>query len=160
MSGSPPPPYYPPIPEPPKVDPNITVANSGFPPPPQFPSNYQPNVSPVPNAPPPPNGAPAVRHVRAVTATFGPYPVEMDCPYCRVSSAVHSWYLQCGMFQNHIVTHTKRTPGALPWIIFGVCVVLGFFLLIPWCLCCIPFCIDSCLDVEHFCPSCKRNVGL
>ncbi|KAH7728451.1 Protein Y87G2A.18 [Aphelenchoides avenae] len=143
MSGSPPPPYYPPIPEPPKIDPNISVAGSGFPPPPQFPANYQPNVSPAPTAPVPPNGVPVVQHVRAATARFGPFPIEMDCPYCR----------------NHIVTHTKRTAGALPWIIFGVCVVLGFFLLIPWCLCCIPFCIDSCLDVEHFCPSCKRNVG-
>uniref|UniRef100_A0A914V6Q3 LITAF domain-containing protein n=1 Tax=Plectus sambesii TaxID=2011161 RepID=A0A914V6Q3_9BILA len=75
--------------------------------------------------------------------TFGPFPVEMDCPYC----------------QAHVVTSTQHIPGALPWIIFAICFVLGFFLLIPWCLCCIPFCVDSCLDVQHDCPSCKRTLG-
>jgi hypothetical protein len=29
---------------------------------------------------------------------------------------------------------TQHISGALPWIIFAVCFVLGFFLLIPWCL--------------------------
>uniref|UniRef100_A0A183BLU4 LITAF domain-containing protein n=1 Tax=Globodera pallida TaxID=36090 RepID=A0A183BLU4_GLOPA len=87
--------------------------------------------------PPPPFGASNVHVtlptnvpivVRARTAPFGPFPVEMDC--------------------------------ALPWVIMAVCFVLGFFLLfIPWCLCCLPFCIDSCLDVLHTCPSCKRLIG-
>uniref|UniRef100_A0A914I870 LITAF domain-containing protein n=1 Tax=Globodera rostochiensis TaxID=31243 RepID=A0A914I870_GLORO len=108
----------------------------------------------IPVYPPPPTFGASNVHVtlptnvpivvRARTAPFGPFPIEMDCPYCR----------------NHIVTHTQQIPGALPWVIMAVCFVLGFFLLfIPWCLCCLPFCIDSCLDVLHTCPSCKRLIG-
>uniref|UniRef100_A0A915DW62 LITAF domain-containing protein n=1 Tax=Ditylenchus dipsaci TaxID=166011 RepID=A0A915DW62_9BILA len=130
-----------------KVPPNLA---GGFPPSPQFGSGtsgvaqYLTNPSLAPGAPPPPTQPATTRIViSARTALFGPFPVEMDCPYCH----------------NHIVTHTSRVPGILPWIILAVCFVLGFFLLVPWCLCCLPFCVDACLDVLHSCPSCKRLVG-
>uniref|UniRef100_A0A914DBJ4 LITAF domain-containing protein n=1 Tax=Acrobeloides nanus TaxID=290746 RepID=A0A914DBJ4_9BILA len=70
-------------------------------------------------------------------------PVGMNCPYC----------------QNYINTVVSRKAGTLTWIICIVCLVTGFFLLIPWCLCWIPFVIPACLDVEHTCPSCNRIVG-
>ncbi|KAL3102153.1 hypothetical protein niasHS_003562 [Heterodera schachtii] len=131
MPNTPPPPY----PGGPNAEPT-KMQHGGipfYPPPPTFAaSNVRVTV---------PTNVPIV--IRARTAPFGPFPVEMDCPYCR----------------NHIVSHTQQLPGALPWIIMAVCFVLGFFLLIPWCLCCLPFCIDSCLDVLHTCPSCKRLVG-
>lgn len=47
----------------------------------------------------------------------------------------------------------------MPRIIMLICFLLGFFLLFPWCLCCVPFCMDSCLDVIHSCPSCNRILG-
>uniref|UniRef100_A0A914ZBW2 LITAF domain-containing protein n=1 Tax=Panagrolaimus superbus TaxID=310955 RepID=A0A914ZBW2_9BILA len=81
--------------------------------------------------------------VAIAVSQFGQFPVECDCRYCHA----------------HIVTHTSKVAGALPWIVMGICFVLGFFLLIPWCICCIPFCIDSCLDVLHTCPACKRSLG-
>ncbi|GMT29198.1 hypothetical protein PFISCL1PPCAC_20495, partial [Pristionchus fissidentatus] len=82
--------------------------------------------------------------ITARTNVYGVNPVEMDCPHCSA----------------HVVTHIERTAGALTWLIVGICFFLGFFLaFIPWCLCCIPFCADSCLDVLHFCPSCKRELG-
>uniref|UniRef100_A0A0K0DFP5 LITAF domain-containing protein n=1 Tax=Angiostrongylus cantonensis TaxID=6313 RepID=A0A0K0DFP5_ANGCA len=60
----------------------------------------------------------------------------------------------------HIVSHIERVAGVLPWIVCGICVLLGFFLfLVPWCFCCLPFCVDQCLDVVHSCPACKRNLG-
>uniref|UniRef100_A0A915ABQ9 LITAF domain-containing protein n=2 Tax=Ascarididae TaxID=6250 RepID=A0A915ABQ9_PARUN len=91
-----------------------------------------------------PSAAPVhVNVVQARTSLYGPNPVEMDCPYC----------------QSHIVTSTERVAGALPWIIMGVCFLLGFFLLVPWCICFIPFCVDGCLDVLHSCPICKRTLG-
>ncbi|KAF7636137.1 hypothetical protein Mgra_00004396 [Meloidogyne graminicola] len=99
------------------------------------------NSNGIPPQPPPPINV--NRPIHVYTPKFGPYPLEMDCPSCR----------------SHIVTETIKTPGALPWIILGFCFVLGFFLVIPWCLCCVPFCIDSCLDVIHACPSCKKPLG-
>ncbi|KAJ1374711.1 hypothetical protein KIN20_037462 [Parelaphostrongylus tenuis] len=82
--------------------------------------------------------------VSARQSVYGPCPVEMDCPHC----------------QAHIVSHIERVAGILPWIVCGICVLLGFFLfLIPWCFCCLPFCMDQCLDVVHSCPACKRTLG-
>ncbi|KAK6730404.1 hypothetical protein RB195_007087 [Necator americanus] len=82
--------------------------------------------------------------VSARQSIYGPCPVEMDCPHC----------------QAHIVSHIERVAGVLPWILCGICVFLGFFLfLIPWCFCCLPFCMDQCLDVVHSCPACKRHLG-
>ncbi|KAL6065287.1 LITAF domain-containing protein [Balamuthia mandrillaris] len=53
------------------------------------------------------------------------------------------------------VTNTENVPGLITYASAGViCLVggwLGCFL--------IPFCIDSCQDVEHFCPSCRQLVG-
>ncbi|CAJ0594309.1 unnamed protein product [Cylicocyclus nassatus] len=82
--------------------------------------------------------------VSARQSIYGPCPVEMDCPHC----------------QAHIVSHIERIAGSLPWILCGVLVLLGFFLfLVPWLFCCLPFCVDQCLDVVHSCPACKRNLG-
>lgn len=61
--------------------------------------------------------------------------------------------------QAHIVTSIQRIVGALPWIVMAICFLLGFFLLLPWCLCCVPFYMDNCRDVIHSCPSCKRILG-
>ncbi|CAG9535742.1 unnamed protein product [Cercopithifilaria johnstoni] len=84
-----------------------------------------------------------VNLISSTTPVFGPYPIETDCPYC----------------QAHVVTSIQRIIGVLPWIIMGICFLLGFFLLLPWCLCCVPFYIDNCRDVVHSCPSCKRTLG-
>ncbi|VIO95303.1 LITAF-like protein, putative [Brugia malayi] len=84
-----------------------------------------------------------VNLISSTTPIFGPNPIETDCPYC----------------QAHVVTSIQRIVGALPWIVMGICFLLGFFLLLPWCLCCIPFYLDNCQDVIHSCPSCKRNLG-
>ncbi|CAF1435841.1 unnamed protein product [Rotaria sordida] len=69
----------------------------------------------------------------------GEYPTQCTCP-------------QCG---NQIVTRTQKKAGALTWII---CLVLFFVFL--WFLCWIPFCIDSCQDTQHYCPSCGALLGI
>nr|CAD2129700.1 unnamed protein product [Meloidogyne enterolobii] len=152
-NNPPPPPYYsgtfndpgnptkegipvftpPPYPPPPPSQSYIIGVGS-------LPNNGQQQPSNISPPPPPPV---MTRPIHVFTPKFGPYPLEMDCPHCR----------------SHIVTQTIKTPGVLPWIIMGVCFVIGFFLLLPWCICCMPFCIDSCLDVEHLCPFCKKPLG-
>uniref|UniRef100_A0AC34QZH0 LITAF domain-containing protein n=1 Tax=Panagrolaimus sp. JU765 TaxID=591449 RepID=A0AC34QZH0_9BILA len=142
MSNSPPPPYS-------ETDSQYPV--KGTTPYPETDTLPQPLQANNLGVPPPSSMSADINHTRVIqlppiviqTPLFGAFPVETDCRYCNA----------------HIVTHTQKVAGALPWIIMGICFVLGFFLLIPWCICCIPFCIDSCLDVLHTCPSCKRALG-
>ncbi|RVE75785.1 hypothetical protein OJAV_G00002470 [Oryzias javanicus] len=66
-------------------------------------------------------------------------PGQMHCPHCK----------------NTVVTKTEYKVGMLAWIICGV---LALF--ICWPCSCIPFCIDSCKDVQHSCPSCNNVLHL
>ncbi|MCP9264126.1 hypothetical protein DINM_022129 [Dirofilaria immitis] len=55
-------------------------------------------------------------HVNLISSTtplFGPNPIATDCPYC----------------QAHVVTSIQRIIGTFPWIIMGICFLLGFFCL-------------------------------
>ncbi|XP_062264106.1 lipopolysaccharide-induced tumor necrosis factor-alpha factor homolog [Platichthys flesus] len=74
-----------------------------------------------------------VTHVD-VTPALQDTPGQMLCPNC---------------YQT-VVTTTKHKAGHLTW---AVCCGLTIFG-------CIPFCIDSCKDVEHRCPSCHRVINL
>nr|CAD2194448.1 unnamed protein product [Meloidogyne enterolobii] len=123
-NNPPPPPYYsgtfndpgnptkegipvftpPPYPPPPPAQSYIIGVGS-------LPNNGQQQPSNISPPPPPPV---MTRPIHVFTPKFGPYPLEMDCPHCR----------------SHIVTQTIKTPGVLPWIIMGVCFVIGFFLLL------------------------------
>ncbi|CAL8139178.1 unnamed protein product [Orchesella dallaii] len=57
---------------------------------------------------------------------------------------------------NHVIqSKTTKSPGLIAWISAGALCLFGC-----WFGCClIPFCVDSCMDVEHRCPNCDAHLG-
>ncbi|CAN2390958.1 Possible membrane-associated motif in LPS-induced tumor necrosis factor alpha factor (LITAF) [Pristimantis euphronides] len=70
---------------------------------------------------------------------FADTPVSCTCPSCR----------------QNVISRIVYNTGLLAWLIFGILCLLGC-----WLGCClIPFCVDSCKDVDHFCPNCNHHLA-
>ncbi|KAG8558412.1 hypothetical protein GDO81_016981 [Engystomops pustulosus] len=74
-----------------------------------------------------------------VGTTYADTPVSCTCPVC----------------QQRIVTRIQHSNGLLVWAIFGVLLLFGC-----WLGCClIPFCVDGCKDVDHYCSNCNHHLS-
>ncbi|XP_063788436.1 LITAF domain-containing protein-like [Pseudophryne corroboree] len=110
------------------------------------PGGYYPQPGAV-YPPPPPYGTPqpqptvilAPATTVILNASFTDTPASCTCPVCRQT----------------IVTRVEYNTGLLTWLIFGLLLLFGC-----WLGCClIPFCVDSCKDVDHFCPNCNHHLS-
>ncbi|KAL5251132.1 hypothetical protein ACHWQZ_G016749 [Mnemiopsis leidyi] len=60
----------------------------------------------------------------------------------------------CGNCGNAILTEIEHVAGTFTWLIAGIILLIG-----GWLMCClIPFFADSCKDVQHKCPNCKMLI--
>ncbi|KAL3081367.1 hypothetical protein niasHT_039844 [Heterodera trifolii] len=66
----------------------------------------------------------------------------------------HEMQLECSNCRQSVRTRVVRRPGLLTWIICGALALVGC-----WPCCVLPFCAQSCQDVEHFCANCNAFVG-
>ncbi|XP_044160461.1 lipopolysaccharide-induced tumor necrosis factor-alpha factor homolog [Bufo gargarizans] len=74
-----------------------------------------------------------------MATSFADTPASCTCPVCR----------------ENILTRIQHTNGLLVWVIFGTMILVGC-----WLGCClIPFCMDSCKDVDHYCPKCNHHLS-
>jgi lipopolysaccharide-induced tumor necrosis factor-alpha factor len=73
----------------------------------------------------------------------GEIPFRTTCPHCHAE----------------VLTSVEYVTGGLTWLIFGILLAAGCFIIITWFFCCIPFCIKSCKDVVHSCPNCHTKLG-
>ncbi|XP_027132826.1 cell death-inducing p53-target protein 1 homolog isoform X3 [Larimichthys crocea] len=76
-----------------------------------------------------------VNHVAVVQHLPTDCPAQMTCPHCQTSA----------------LTRTEYRNGTRTWV---CCVLIGLFLCWPCCF--MPFCMDSCKDEVHVCPSCNN----
>ena len=74
-------------------------------------------------------------------------------------NTVHSFEIECYKCQHRGMTDVHLFNGSTVWLAVLICFITGFFLLIPWCLCCIPCCINDMKDANHQCSHCHTVVA-
>ncbi|XP_006822299.1 LITAF domain-containing protein-like [Saccoglossus kowalevskii] len=109
---------------------------------PQYVAEIRPNAPPYQIQQPyqgsPGFTSPPVYVVQAATV-YGEFPVAAHCHACNTD----------------VMTVTTFNAGTLTWLSSGIICLVG-----GWVLCClIPFCINACKDVVHFCPNCHAVIG-
>ncbi|KAG5675422.1 hypothetical protein PVAND_005328 [Polypedilum vanderplanki] len=69
--------------------------------------------------------------------SVGPQSTRLTCPSCHAVI-------------NSRVEHEASTKTHI--IALVLCLLTG-------CLCCIPYCVDSCKNANHYCPNCQSFLG-
>jgi lipopolysaccharide-induced tumor necrosis factor-alpha factor len=101
---------------------------------------------------PPPEHVGSVEYTAPNETMLNPHEVQIN-PVIRLSDK--PMQCTCANCRSSIITHVKKTPGLLVWIISFILILFGC-----WLGCClIPFCIGDIQNTQHFCPNCKAFIG-
>jgi len=77
-------------------------------------------------------------HIIHAAPAVGPNPTMVTCPSCH----------------GTVVTRMEFEASTKTHLFAGILCLLGC-----WCCCCIPYCVDSCQNGNHYCPSCGAYIG-
>ncbi|CAB3258140.1 unnamed protein product [Arctia plantaginis] len=69
---------------------------------------------------------------------MGPKPASLSCPSCHAQ----------------ITTRVERKTTTKTHLFALLLCFLGC-----WCCVCVPYCMDSCQNADHYCPSCNAYIG-
>ncbi|CAD7076765.1 unnamed protein product [Hermetia illucens] len=118
-------------------------------PPPSYESstgNYQQQAY-TPGPPPvvPPQPAPTTTHhvtyhmqPTVVITPVGPHPVYVTCPSCR----------------QYTLTRMEYEPSSKTHLMAALLCLVGCFI-----CACLPYCMDSCMNGNHYCSNCGAFIG-
>ncbi|TMW45009.1 hypothetical protein DOY81_009911 [Sarcophaga bullata] len=95
-----------------------------------------PNYNLPANAPPTIFNVTPTGPAQVFPQPVGPKSMQMTCPHCR-----------CRIETNVRYKATAKTHIA--------CLLLSW----TFCCCCLPYCMDSCQNANHFCPMCGAYIG-
>ncbi|XP_055917634.1 lipopolysaccharide-induced tumor necrosis factor-alpha factor homolog [Eupeodes corollae] len=100
---------------------------------PIYPTNYpqqQGQPQPIPTT--------RVIYVQNQGLPLGPREVYLTCPHCHVQK----------------LTRIDPEPSSKTHLMAALLCILGF-----WCCACLPYCIESCMNVNHYCGNCNNFLG-
>ncbi|XP_041973083.1 lipopolysaccharide-induced tumor necrosis factor-alpha factor homolog [Aricia agestis] len=60
----------------------------------------------------------------------------------------------CRSCNQHVITRLERRPAVRTHLFALLLCVLGF-----WPCVCLPYCMDSCNNADHYCPNCDSYIG-
>ncbi|XP_005188418.1 lipopolysaccharide-induced tumor necrosis factor-alpha factor homolog [Musca domestica] len=83
-------------------------------------------------------GDPHVVVITQPTTVYGPTPVDVQCPYCH----------------NICRTRLRAKPNSRTHLFALILCLLQLY-----CCVCLPYCIASCMDTNHYCGMCDRYLG-
>ncbi|XP_017077509.1 lipopolysaccharide-induced tumor necrosis factor-alpha factor homolog [Drosophila eugracilis] len=88
----------------------------------------------------PASGTTTTQHTVVVvpSSPYGPEPMDVQCPHCH----------------NYARTRVSYRPNSRTHLI---ALILCLFQL--YCCVCLPYCISSCMNTNHYCGMCDRYLG-
>ncbi|XP_013138563.1 PREDICTED: lipopolysaccharide-induced tumor necrosis factor-alpha factor homolog [Papilio polytes] len=116
--------------------------------------------APPPYSDPPQNPAPQVIPQPVIVGTAVAYPGATVVPGVTTTMVIGnqmgaspSLYI-CKSCNNQIITRVERKPSLRTHLFALLLCVVGC-----WPLVCLPYCVDSCNNADHYCPNCNSYLG-